>query len=157
MIWWRIWSWQIWWRHTGLKRLQGHVQGLQSLMQLMMVKGGLKLKGGRLIRGGKGGNARSLRLQQLRLRRRNVINGNLIMMIMASLRNITVTAVNITLATGTGRSKTVTPTPASLREIILHLPTPTSRGICVSPPSAATARIATAATTATAKSRRAPK
>ena len=55
----------------GLKSL--HVQGLQSLIQLMMVKGGLKLKGGSLMRGGIAGNARSLRLQQLRLRRRNDI------------------------------------------------------------------------------------
>ena len=136
----------------SLKRLQGHVQGLQSLMQLMMVKGGLKLKGGRLMRGGIGGNARSLRLQQLRLRRRNDI-------IMAPLRNVTVTAVaslrNITLTTVAPLSNiavTVT-TVASLRKSLLR---ESGHSLESFLRSAATARIATA-TTATAKSRRAPK
>ena len=125
-------------------------------------------RAGSLMRGGIAGNARSLRLQQLRLRRRN----DIIMMaplrnvtvtrndiIMAPLRNVTVTAVaslrNITLTTVAPLRKiavTVT-TVASLRKSLLR---ESGHSLESFLRSAATARIATA-TTATAKSRRAPK
>ena len=92
-------------------------------------------RAGSLMRGGIAGNARSLRPQQLRLRRRNdiimaplrnvTVTRNDI--IMAPLRNVTVTAVaslrNITLTTVAPlRNIAVTVTTvASLRKIILQL------------------------------------
>ena len=115
------------------------------------------------MRGGIARNARSLRLQQLRLRRRDDI------IMMAPLRNVTVTrndisnvtvtAVaslrNITLTTVAPLRKTAetVTTVASLRKSLLR---ESGHSLESFLRSAATAQIATA-TTATAKSRRAPK